>query len=157
MRLSILLGLVVLIGLSGCEAREPLPERRAEIPFRADGTLAFLRNEEELVRIDIEIAETDSARARGLMERASLPPQSGMLFIFDREEPQSFWMANTPLSLDMFFVGADSGIVRIAKYTRPLSPTHVSSDAPARYVVETPAGFADTHGIVETDRVTWHR
>ena len=80
-----------------------------------------------------------------------------MLFIFNREEVQSFWMAHTPLSLDIMYVNADSQIVDIAKYTRPFSPSSITSEAPARFVVEVPAGFSDTHGITETDRVSWRR
>lgn len=127
------------------------------IPFRRDGTLTFERGGEALTEIAIEIAETDSARARGLMQRASLPEESGMLFIFPRAEEQGFWMANTPLALDLFFAGADSQIVSIAKYTKPYSATTVRSEAPAQFVVETPAGFADSYGIVVGDRITWRR
>ena len=152
--------LLMLVLLAGCAGNgaEPRGEVRApDIPFREDGQLVFLRNGTPIDTIRIEIAATDSARARGLMQRSGLPPRSGMLFIFDREEPQSFWMANTPLSLDMFFVGADSQIVTVRKYTRPLSPESVQSDAPAQYVIETPAGFADSRGITEGVDVRWER
>ena len=115
------------------------------------------RGDQDLATIDIEIAETDSSRERGLMQRTSLPDQSGMFFIFDREEPQEFWMANTPLSLDIFFVNADSQIVNIARYTKPYSSEHGPSIDPAMYVVETEAGFADTYGITESDQVRWTR
>jgi uncharacterized membrane protein (UPF0127 family) len=127
------------------------------IPFRKDGTLDFLRDGEAYLTIDIEIAETDSARTRGLMQRDGLPERSGMLFRFQQERIQSFWMANTPLALDILFVDADSQIVDIAKYARPLSPDQIVSADPARYVVEVPAGFTDTHGITETDHVRWRR
>ncbi len=128
------------------------------IPFRKDGTLTFIRADgRPIVTIDIEIAETDSARQRGLMQRPSLPPRSGMLFLFDREEPQSFWMANTPLSLDIIFVDADSQIVDIHKYARPFSTDVIASAAPAKFVVEVPAGFTDQYGILEGDRIRWRR
>ena len=127
------------------------------IPFDSEGELVFVRDGQVIDTIQIEIADTDSARTRGLMQRQGLPPQSGMLFVFDQEEPQSFWMANTPLSLDMFFVDADSQIVSIKKYTRPLSPESVVSDAPAQYVIETAAGFADSRGITVGSRVQWQR
>ncbi len=144
----------------GCQAGKDAPSETPEtegIAFDPDGTLSFTRDGQTLLTIDIEIADTDSTRTRGLMARSSLPPKSGMLFIFDRAEPQSFWMANTPLSLDIFFVDADSEIVNIAKYTRPLSPQQVSSIGAARYVVETQAGVADSYGITETDHVSWLR
>lgn len=125
------------------------------IPFRVDGQLDFLREGASYLTIDIEIAATDSARTRGLMQRKGLPDRSGMLFLFDHEDPQSFWMANTPLALDLMFVSADSQIVDIAKYAKPLSPDPITSKAPAQYVIEVPAGFTDSYGIIETDRVRW--
>ena len=127
----------------------------ASIPFDKEGTLTFERLGTPYLTIDIEIADTDSTRARGLMQRTSLPEQSGMLFIFPDAEPRSFWMANTQMSLDIIFVGPDQEILNIEKYTRPLSPENVSSIGAARYVVEVPAGFTDTHGITESDRIDW--
>lgn len=156
-----LLIILAALAASGCGSDGPENSNGTpdlvNIPFRQDGTLSFLRNGQEIVSIDIEIAETDSARRRGLMQRQSLPDTSGMLFIFDREEPQGFWMGNTPLALDLMFVSADSQIVDIDKYNRPNDPSTIASDAPARFVVEVPAGFADTYGISETDRVAWDR
>lgn len=148
------------LATAGCggDADSPdSPGDRSSIPFRQDGTLTFVSGGEDLVTIDIEIAETDSARQRGLMQRSSLPERSGMLFIFDREEPQGFWMGNTPLALDLMFVNADSEIVDIDKYNKPYDSSTIASDAPAKYVVEIPAGFSDTWGIGETDRVVWTR
>jgi uncharacterized membrane protein (UPF0127 family) len=128
------------------------------IPFDEEGTLAFLQEGDTVQTIQIEIAETDSARQRGMMQREGFPDEtSGMLFPFEAEEPRSFWMANTPVALDIFFVSADSQIVRIAKYTTPYSSESIASEAPAQYVVETPAGFADRHGLLEGDRVRWQR
>jgi len=155
---------VAILLFSACASEtdgEPQQDETARsevsIPFKREGTLTFERGDQDLVTIDIEIAETDSARERGLMQRNSLPDRSGMLFIFEREEPQNFWMANTPLSLDIFFVNADSQIVNIARYTKPYSSQEVPSVAPAMYVVETEAGFADTYGITETDQIRWTR
>ena len=154
-----LLSVFLLLGLAACggsdSAEQPAPA--VTIPFDKEGTLTVLQEGDSLVTVDIEIADTDSARTRGLMQRASLPPQSGMLFIFPREEPQSFWMANTPLSLDIIFVSADSQIVSIGKYTTPFSQENVVSEAPAKFVLEMPAGFADTYGLLEGDRLTWRR
>lgn len=158
--MRILYVLPIFLLLAACEPESPRPsaeENEVTIPFRKDGTLEFISDGAVLATLDIEIAETDSARTRGLMQRGSLPEQSGMLFVFEREEPQGFWMANTPLALDLFFASADSEIVSIAKYTRPFSPRTIESRVPARFVIETPAGFADTHGITESDRVRWHR
>ncbi len=135
----------------------PAVESSVSIPFRSDGTLSFIREDEVFKEIGIEIADTDSTRTRGLMQRTSLPTDSGMLFLFDREEEQSFWMANTPLALDLIFVRADSTVLRIAKYVQPMSPDPVTSNGPARFVLEVPAGYSDTIGLIEGDRLRWQR
>ena len=160
--LRITLAALAALCLVGCR-NEPAPapepdEVRTSIPFRLDGTLRFLRPDgTPITGISIEIAETDSARTRGLMERDTIPPQVGMLFVMPRDEVQSFWMANTPRSLDIIFVGADSRIVSIGKYTTPFASENVTSTGPAKYVVEVAAGFADTHGLVPGDIISWAR
>src|SRR6056297_1244673 len=148
--------------LAGCgeEADRPAPaaEPAAEIPFRKDGTLTFLReNGDEIVTIDIEIAQGDSATQRGMMQRTSLPDRSGMLFLMPRVERHGFWMANTPLSLDITFVTPDSTVINTAKYTVPYSTKSVYAEAPASFIVETQAGFTDTWGITTGDRIRWTR
>ena len=158
--------LLIMIALAavGCESTSERPaapptqdaEDEGTIPFRKDGTLTFLRpNGEEIVTIDIEVAEGDSARARGLMQRDGLPDKSGMLFPMPTVDRHGFWMANTPLSLDITFVGPDSAIVNTAKYTRPFSTESVVAEGPSLWIVETEAGFTDTWGIAEGDRVRW--
>lgn len=130
------------------------------IPFDVEGRLAILAESsaDTIVTVEIEIAETDSARTRGMMQRESFPDEtSGMLFPFDEEAQRYFHMANTPVALDILFIDADSAIVNIAKYARPFSSDLVESEVPAQYVLETPAGFSDTYGIVAGDRVRWER
>lgn len=161
MRLSGLLPLLLmtlLLGLGACTNDSgETPSDTPSIPFEKEGVLHLLQDGDTVVTLDVEIADTDSARERGLMQRTSLPEHSGMLFLFPREEERSFWMANTPLALDILFADADSQIVSIAKYTRPYSQESVRSNAPAQYVLEVPAGFADSYGVIEGDRLTWRR
>ena len=71
----------------------------------------------------------------------------GMLFLFEREKQQSFWMRNTYISLDRIFANEKFEIVTIQKYTQPLSDFSIPSDFLAKYVVETNSGFCDTHKI----------
>lgn len=148
---------LALVALAACGGDRPAPEPPAPIPFRQDATLDLLRNgtATPYATLGIEIAATDSARERGLMERVPLQDDQGMLFLFDRAEPQTFWMANTPSSLDIVFVAADSTVLNVAKYTRPLSTDGVSSQGPARFVLELRAGWADAHGLASGDRLRW--
>lgn len=160
MRALLPLAVVLLLfslGACGGDPDDAPPDDAPSIPFEKEGTLSILQSRDTLVTVDIEIADTDSARERGLMQRTALPEQSGMLFIFPDEEERSFWMANTPLALDIIFAAADSQIVSITKYTTPFSQESVRSNAPAQLVLEMPAGFADSYGVLEGDRLAWRR
>ena len=159
MRLLLLLVVLLAASLfSACETDDDAaPTLQTDVPFRQDGQLAFLTpSGNSLVEIAIEIVETPADRARGLMYRRSMPDRSGMLFIMDAEEEQTFTMENTYVPLDMIFVSTDSAVVDIAKRTRPLEQL-VTSKAPAKYVIEVRAGFADRHGITDSTRVAWQR
>ena len=161
--LSLLFAALMLIG--GCDPEDTGSDDSEDvpsgdvIPFDEEGELTIRSGGgDEIVTLQIEIAETDSARIRGMMQRESFPDEtSGMLFPFEDEAPRNFHMSNTPLSLDLFFIDSDSTIVSISKYARPFSSDLIESGAPAQYVLETPAGFADTYGITEGDRTTWRR
>jgi uncharacterized protein len=126
--------------------------------IRADGTVEMVRPDGSVAAtLVVEIVETPEDRARGLMGRALPDHLAGMLFIFESAQPQSFWMRNTPSSLDMIFIDASGKIVNIAAYTTPLSDQVYSSAAPAKYVVEAKAGFADRFGIRTGYSVRWKR
>lgn len=143
--------------LAGCGGSDE-PVMQTDIPFRPDGILEVLRPDGSVITtLVIEIAEGDSARARGLMQRRSLPAKGGMLFLDDEVKMQSFWMKNTPLPLDLVFIGADSSVVNIAERTLPFSESTIVSTAPAQYVLEVRAGFTARNGIDSTASVRWRR
>ena len=142
---------------AACESEQQAPVQR-DIPFRKDGTLDFLNSDGSVLRtIDVEIATSDSAWARGLMDRRSLTLGQGMLFLFPEAEMKSFWMKNTPIPLDIMFVAPDSEVVNIAKRTPPLSESQILSTDSAQYVVEVRGGFSDRFGITDSTRIRWQR
>lgn len=105
------------------------------------------------ISVSVEIADTPEERSFGLMYRRGLPEFHGMLFIFPREEPLSFWMKNTPLPLDILFINTAYEIVSIAHNTTPFSEKPLPSGRPAQLVLEVNGGFCQRHGIAVGDRV----
>lgn len=142
--------------LAACADPETAPAVES-VPFRTDGTLSFVRGGDVLKTIDIEIADTDSTRGRGLMQRAEIPDDTGMLFLFPQAQEQAFYMMNTPRSLDIQFYAADSTLVNVAENTTPYSLDNVYSDGPVQFVVEVEAGATRRMGLVPGDRITWTR
>jgi uncharacterized protein len=122
-----------------------------EQPFVKEGELVFLpaADKDPSAKINIQIADDEQKRMKGLMYRKYMPDTIGMLFIFDRSEPQSFWMHNTVISLDILFVSETGEIVTIHRYTEPFSNKSLPSTKNALYVVEVVAGFCDKYKIRE--------
>lgn len=116
--------------------------------FTKEGILTFTdASGKELAKIDIEIADNPAEQQRGLMNRSLLGNNQGMLFIFDEERQQGFWMKNTIISLDIIYVNAAMQIVSIAENTVPYSEASIPSKGPAQYVVEVNAGYAAQYGL----------
>ena len=106
-------------------------------------------------RFRVEVAGTAQEQARGLMFRTELGPDEGMIFPRNPPDLASFWMKNTPLPLDIIFVGTDGRINNIAAMTTPYSLESVASEGLASGVLEIPGGRAAELGIAAGDKVTW--
>jgi hypothetical protein len=98
----------------------------------------------------IEIADTSAEREAGLMFRRTMADDHGMLFVFERTGEVDFWMKNTPMALDLVFVGQD-GRVKAIKRGEPESEAIISPGQPVRFVLELKAGTAAKDGIKEGD------
>ena len=124
--------------------------------FTKEGELTFTDSLGTLkAKIDLEIADNDYERQLGLMNRKEMKENEGMLFIFPIQGNQSFWMRNTLISLDMFFVNDQKQIVTIHKNTKILSDQSYPATQPSIYVVEVLAGFTDKHNIRVGDKIHW--
>jgi uncharacterized membrane protein (UPF0127 family) len=101
------------------------------------------------VSLTLEYATTPEARARGLGRRTTIPPGYGMLFVFPEDDFYGFWMKDTLVPLDIFWLDAQGQVVSIAAevatstFPYVFYPSHA-----ARYVLETESGFARAHHIV---------
>ena len=102
----------------------------------------------------IELAQTESEKEKGLMNRKNICDNYGMLFVYDRDLNQDFWMKDTPESLDIIFIKSSGEIDTIHKSTKPynLFPTYASSN-PCKYVLEVKAGFSDIHQLKLGDKI----
>ena len=101
----------------------------------------------------VEVADTPAKREMGLQYRRALAEGRGMIFLFPSEEQLSFWMKNTPIALDMIFIGADLKIVGIVENTVPFSLDSRSVSGRSQYVLEINGGLSRRYGINAGDSV----
>ena len=106
--------------------------------------------------IHIEIADTDASREQGLSDRASLPSDNGMLFVFDTPGQYGFWMKDMHFPLDMVWINADKTVVGVTKDLLPSTyPSIFPPPSPISYVLEINAGSAETFGIIKGTSVSF--
>ncbi|NIA26870.1 MAG: DUF192 domain-containing protein [Desulfobulbaceae bacterium] len=103
-------------------------------------------------RFDVYLALNNSQRARGLMRVRSLPPTTGMLFVYERADYLSMWMKNTIIPLDMLFARADGSISSVVRNTEPMSLRSIASIEPVNFVLELNAGITAKLFIDENSR-----
>ncbi len=129
---------------------------QASLP-RKEVWIARGTSQQEIARFTVEVAETPETQRRGLMERPTLAPDAGMLFLFPDIAPRAFWMMNTLIPLDMLFAAADGRIINIQNSAPPCAPPRLCpmyhSTAPAKYVLEIAGGRAQALGIRAGDRL----
>jgi len=102
----------------------------------------------------VEIARTQKEKEAGEMARTSVPDGAGMLFLFNPPEAAAMWMHDTPVSLDIVFIGADGRIQAISERAVPFSERRLTGQGESVAVLETAAGAMEKAGIVVGDQVT---
>ena len=100
----------------------------------------------------VEIASRKKERNRGLMGRQTLAANAGMLFVFEKERPLSFWMKNTLIPLDIAFLRADGRIATI-RTMQPKVEKAQSSGEPCAFALEVSAGTLARLGVREGDKL----
>ncbi len=98
-------------------------------------SLPIVELKTSIYRIQAEVASTQQARQIGLMNRTSMPTDSGMLFIFDQKATHCFWMSNTKIPLAIAFIADDGKIVNIEEMQAETLNNHCPK-APVRYALE---------------------
>ena len=134
---------------TSAEARLPLaPSGLQQVPLRVTAAKGLVRH------FTVEIARTLPQQQVGLMNRATLAPDRGMIFPYNPPEAVAFWMKDTLIPLDMIFVRANGTIARIVTAV-PLSLAPVPAGEPVGAVLEIGGGRAKALGIKSGDRVRW--
>ncbi len=154
-----LIGFVLALLLSACGSdnqQQPAVERTdrsSQLEFT--GTVTFLNKDgNEISTVQVVVADTPESRQTGLMDVHNLPADKGMIFIFEQEQTLRFWMASTPIPLDIIFVNQQYEIVRIHRNARPFSTRSYESESPAIFTVEVNGGYTSERDIQEGMRIS---
>lgn len=139
MNKKLILAIIFLLFLLGCNSSKPSDK------------VCFGRE-----CFDVELAITQNEHNKGLMYREHLDKDKGMLFIFEEPGEYNFWMKNTLIPLDIIWIDENKEVIFITKNTQPCKEDpcpSISSDKPAKYVLELNTGIADEIGLKEGDRL----
>ena len=104
-------------------------------------------------KLKAEVAADNNTRATGLMNRFSLKPDSGMIFVFAQSEPLAFWMKNCFIPLSIAYIDSKGVIVSILDM-KPQDESTYPSGAPAMFALEMKQGWFKERGIVAGDKVS---
>jgi uncharacterized membrane protein (UPF0127 family) len=113
-----------------------------------------LNGNQALVRIGeappmaVFVADTPEEQRKGLSGRTSLSDNEGLFFVFVKPAYHSFWMKDMRFPIDIIWVGENGRVLGINDKIEPESfPKVFQPPAPALYVIEVAAGWAERHNI----------
>ena len=149
-----------LLWLTACggEPKDDASDYSHLLPF--DTASVRLATAKDTTRVIAEIAESEEQRTMGLMERRSLAPNAGMLFLYSTTQPDTaaFWMFRTRIPLDIAFFDS-AGTIRSIQTMQPCQSTLVQgcpvypARAAFRGALEVNAGYFAAHDIRVGDRL----
>jgi hypothetical protein len=154
--LLIILIVLVSAGVSGCGEVRSAPHDSFE-RVTIDG---------ETFRL--ELAADPVSRTQGLMHRASIPADGGMLFVFPRPDHRSFWMGYCLVDIDVIFLDAQGRITAMHQmkaepprqadesrldYERRLHHVQYWSNYPAQFAIELKGGTLDRLDIEVDEKI----
>ncbi len=152
---------LLLLLSTGCKTGED----EAPAPLiHFDSAAVSIITASDTIQVKAEVADSDDERGYGLMDRAKLDENGGMLFVYDAEQDSGsgFWMFRTKVPLDIAF--ADSaGVIRVILQMDPcerIQPELCRGYSPgAAYntALEVNRGFFARHGIAPGARIVWTR
>ena len=113
------------------------------------------------VTLDVQIAESDAQKTRGLMFQKDLPYDQGMIFVFNQEQVVPIWMLNMQFPLDIIWFDSNGNVVHIARNVQPcksaletaICTVDNGGGKMAKYVLELGSGFVDKFKITEQSKL----
>lgn len=150
----LVLATALLVGLCACH---PAPSTDASPPPTHAPEILTIQTAKGPVQLHVELAITDDEQQRGLMNRTSLAPSSGMAFLFGAPTTVGFWMKDTLIPLSIAFWDDQGRVVAIDEMTPcTMDPCQTyGPDTPYRGAVEANAGFFASHGVAPGDTIDW--
>lgn len=144
-----------------CARREMRPRLTSllTVGLLAWGCMAWAQTVASTIRLSVsghaltaELARTPNERMRGLMQRRSLPPDHGMLFVFEAPERICMWMKDTPLPLSVAFIDARGVVINLADM-QPLTLEPYCAAGDALYALEMAQGWFAGRGVGPGSRI----
>lgn len=98
-------------------------------------------------KYNVEVAQTDEEKIKGLQGKKELAEDEGMLFIYDEPQTVGFWMQDTDIPLDIIFIDEDFEVISVYK-GQPHDET-IAEEDDVQFVLEVNQGS----GIKEGDEL----
>lgn len=139
----LVLGFIILTGLvpfCSCSSQQKLKTE----------TLTITRANNTVISIETEIAKTSKEQEHGFMNRKTIPNNTGMLFVYKKDQHLSFWMKNTPHPLSIAYIDS-KGIIREIYKMTPYSLNPIVANFACRYALEVPQGWFLDNNITTND------
>ena len=115
--------------------------------------LQIIKANGEVLNYQVELADTEVLRSRGLMYRRMLAPAHGMLLAYPQARRVSIWMKNTYIPLDIIYINSLGEITQINTDAIPHDRTSLRSQLPVLAVLELHAGETRKQNIRVGDKV----
>lgn len=110
--------------------------------------------------LEVQIADTEPRRVRGLMFQNQLPYNEGMIFVFNESGIYSLWMLNMQFSLDMIWFDENGNVVHIEQDIPPcksateiMACQSITPSGQAKYILEVTSGFVKEFGITKESKL----
>lgn len=134
-------------------------EEETNINVTSPNYVEIILGANESVKVNVELADSESERQAGLSFKKYLGDYDGMLFVFNTETNAPFWMKDMQIPIDMIFFDSQGFIVDIKEAQAPCTATYcpsITSKKSYMYVLEVNSGFVEKNNISEEGSLVLH-